>query len=111
MSDMQKVAGRCPAGCGETLFLADGGHIVCSFVGCSSPCAVDELLADPHSHEHIVTFDDNGFAIQHPLIERGADLVECGLHQHIRLLDGPPVRPGKYFARHDGQQWAWSPMS
>lgn len=38
------VAGRCPMGCGSTLFLGAGGHVTCSFVDCPDPAAVDELL-------------------------------------------------------------------
>lgn len=40
----EKVAGRCPMGCGETLFLGTGGHVTCSLVGCPDPCAADDLL-------------------------------------------------------------------
>ena len=44
---MTKVAGRCPMGCGETLFVGNGGHITCSLIGCPKPVAVDALLNDP----------------------------------------------------------------
>lgn len=45
------VAGCCPMGCGATLVVGDGGHIVCSSVACSNPTAVDELLAAAVGHE------------------------------------------------------------
>lgn len=41
---MTKVAGKCPMGCGETLFLGDGGHVTCSFNKCPNPGMVDEML-------------------------------------------------------------------
>lgn len=44
MSKVQKVMGNCPMGCGATLFLADGGHVTCSWVDCPNPAAPDELL-------------------------------------------------------------------
>lgn len=102
-----KLRGRCPMGCGETLFAGSGGYITCSWEKCPSPTAVADLLDDPLLHEHVVRFREDGFDIQHPLAERGRDLVECGLHQHIRLLDGPPVQPGRYVALHDGDRWNW----
>lgn len=39
------VAGRCPSGCGETLFLGAGGHVTCAFRGCPDPAAASALLA------------------------------------------------------------------
>lgn len=39
-----KVAGRCPMGCGETLFLAVGGHVTCSYAECPRPDAAADLL-------------------------------------------------------------------
>lgn len=38
------VAGRCPACGGESLFLADGGHVTCRRLDCPDPCAVDDIL-------------------------------------------------------------------
>jgi len=39
------VAGRCPS-CGTaSLFLAVGGHVTCSVIGCADPSAVDDWLA------------------------------------------------------------------
>lgn len=45
-----RVAGRCPMGCGETLFLGLGGHVTCSLIGCPDPCAADRLLYDGRIH-------------------------------------------------------------
>lgn len=105
-----RIRGRCPMGCGETLFVGAGGHLTCSLLGCPNPSAVDELLSDPLGHVHVVRFGDDGFDVQHPLVERGEDLIECVLHQHIRFLDGPPVQPGRYIARHDGERWTWTAL-
>lgn len=41
---MVKVQGRCPRGCGETLFLGDGGYVTCSWVRCPEPDAASKLL-------------------------------------------------------------------
>lgn len=39
-----KVAGTCPACGSRSLFLGSGGHVTCSWVDCSAPCAADSLL-------------------------------------------------------------------
>lgn len=41
---MTDVQGRCPACGGSSLFLGSGGHVTCSRIHCSNPCAADELL-------------------------------------------------------------------
>jgi hypothetical protein len=41
---MERVAGRCPRGCGETLFLGSGGYVTCSHLGCPDPEAATRLL-------------------------------------------------------------------
>ena len=38
------IRGKCPMGCGETLFVGAGGHITCSWVDCPRPDAADALL-------------------------------------------------------------------
>ena len=40
----EKVVGRCPMGCGATLFLGSGGHVTCSWEHCPDPGAADDLL-------------------------------------------------------------------
>lgn len=95
------VQGVCPACGNRTLFRGAGGHITCSWVGspragiagCPDPCAADTLLSAEHAHtDHIVTFTDYGFTVQHPLRERIAGTMEsCSLHQELsRDLAGPP---------------------
>jgi hypothetical protein len=39
-----RVAGRCPACRGSSLFLAEAGHVTCSRLDCPDPCAADDLL-------------------------------------------------------------------
>lgn len=41
---MTEITGRCPMGCGATLFLGAGGHVTCSWIECPNPAAADELL-------------------------------------------------------------------
>lgn len=38
------IAGFCPACTHPTLYVSDGGHLVCSLMGCPKPEAADELL-------------------------------------------------------------------
>lgn len=97
-----RVTGYCPMGCGETLEIvvaAPLDRVLCGASGCPRPTAMEEIMADPQT-EHIVGFDDNGFAIQHPLRERlEGGLFACSFHAWLRLQDGPPVKPGRYRAR------------
>src|SRR5690242_8844210 len=82
---MQRVQGHCPMGCGETLFLGEGGHVTCSYINCPRPTAVDELLADSET-EHIVVIGEETFSIQHPLRERlDGELHDCALHLDLSL--------------------------
>ena len=95
---MRKITGYCPMGCGQTLFVGDGGYITCSFIHCPRPSAVADILEDRET-EHVVQFSDQIFNVRHPLLERLDDkLMSCELHDWIFNLDGPPVRPGKYRA-------------
>lgn len=105
---MENVAGYCPMGCGQTLFLGEGGHVTCSWAQCPRPEAVDELLAD-REIEHVVELGHTGFGVQHPLRERldGA-LFECELHQLISEEEGPPEEPGhRYRVREPFWDSAW----
>lgn len=43
-----KVSGRCPMGCGRTLFLANGDHVTCSWAACPDPSAADHMLNSEH---------------------------------------------------------------
>ena len=38
------VAGNCPSCGAASLFLAVGGHVTCSVIGCADPCMVDDWL-------------------------------------------------------------------
>jgi hypothetical protein len=48
---MQKVQGICPMGCGETLFLGDGGYVTCSWMECPDPAAPSEMLTKRYPTE------------------------------------------------------------
>jgi hypothetical protein len=98
----QKVAGKCPMGCGETLFLGDGGHVTCSLLGCLRPSAGDELLHLPT--EHYVVIDADGFTLEHPARERvEGTMHNCPTHSALRALDGAPMPPGRYVVSGDGR--------
>jgi hypothetical protein len=43
--DDKFIVGVCPMGCGETLFLGDGGHVTCSFEQCPDRTAAGMLLS------------------------------------------------------------------
>jgi Family of unknown function (DUF6085) len=105
---MLDVDGFCPMGCGRTLFLAEAGDIVCSWIECPRRTAVTELLEDQET-EHVVLFGEGVFTVRHPMRERLDDeLMHCQLHEHIAGLSGPPVRPGRYRARSTaGTGWTW----
>jgi hypothetical protein len=97
-----KLKGHCPMGCGETLFMASGGHITCSDISCPLPTVVDELLSENETG-HIVLIDDGGFTIKHPLCERAlqhrlghGELFKCALLKYMNNLTGPPAKPGYY---------------
>ena len=90
------VGAHGPMGCGQTLFVLTGNHIMCDNPTCPDYTAVNDILADPET-EHIVTLDHDDFAIKHPLRERiGDELLGCQLHISIAALDGPPAPPGTY---------------
>lgn len=114
---MLKLAdARCPM-CGGELEVqpvfdddtsCDHGELSCLSVACKRPRAASELLTDPEI-EHIVVFDEQGFTIQHPLRERMDgdlfNLFTCGLHAHLRALDGPPDPIGRYRAAESYGRW------
>lgn len=91
---MIRIVGYCPMGCGQNLFVGDGGYITCSYSKCPEPDAVSTLLEDRES-EHLVSFGDVGFTIRHPLRERLRDqLMDCDLHAYCASLPGPLIQPG-----------------
>jgi hypothetical protein len=103
------LKGYCPMGCGETLFVAAGGYIICSRIACPAPTAASEILHDAET-EHTVLFGEGTFIVRHPLRERMDDaLMRCHLHEHIAGLSGPPMAPGWYRAVPLGgsARWIW----
>lgn len=44
VGNFRKVQGKCPSCGSESLFLADGGYVTCSIIGCDDPCAANDLL-------------------------------------------------------------------
>jgi hypothetical protein len=102
------VAGHCPMGCGETLFLGQGGFVTCRVIGCSDPAAVSKLLEDREA-EHVVVFDERGFTVRHPLRERLDDeLLRCDLHRYCADLPGPPPILGHYRTVRRGDDWKFA---
>lgn len=41
---MINVRAKCPMGCGEMIFVGEGGHLTCSYVDCPDPAAIDRLV-------------------------------------------------------------------
>lgn len=97
MSESRRVAGHCPMGCGQTLFLGEGGHITCSWIECPNPTIVDEILDDAETCDLVVIGETN-YTIAHPLRERATDMSGCPLHQWLATQEAPPVEPGRYRA-------------
>jgi hypothetical protein len=84
-------------GCGEFLELQLDGSVACVGAKCPRPSAAQEILAGGET-EHIVTFDEFGFTIRHPLQERLDDaLMGCGLHRRLASsIEDPPEPLGLY---------------
>lgn len=103
---MIRVRGNCPMGCGQTLSLDDEGHVICTLIGCSDPCALDQILhEDAHEPEHLVQIGTVGFTVRHPLHERRDDrLMLCHLTDWLTDLNGPPWKPGTYRVRADDKR-------
>jgi hypothetical protein len=102
---MISVQGNCPMGCGNTLFVGEGGFITCSYISCPEPDAVATLLQDRET-EHVLELGEDSFTIRHPLRERLRDeLMACTLHQYLTDLPGPPRLLGRYRASFRGGQW------
>jgi hypothetical protein len=111
VNDPERVVGYCPFGCGRTLFLAEGGYVTCSLVGCPRPDAVVDLLADDEA-EHVVEVGESEFTVRHPLRERLDEaLMRCDLHRWMAALPGPPRQPGRYRVVADPRRtWRFVPV-
>jgi len=82
----RKIVGVCPMGCGETLFLGDGGHITCSYVGCPDPTAAGGLLtqaASAQRTEEAVTSASERFKLEAEL-----DAMRKNVSVLLRSLKG-----------------------
>lgn len=44
MTNNPRVQGRCPKGCGNTLFLGNEGYVTCGYLKCPEPDAASRLL-------------------------------------------------------------------
>lgn len=85
---MIKITGYCPMGCGQTLFLGEGGYVTCSMLSCPNPTSVSDLLDDLQT-EHVMTVTREGFTLRHPLRERiGRKLEECEM---LDLIHQTPI--------------------
>jgi hypothetical protein len=106
----QKIAGYCPMGCGQTLFVGNEGAVTCSALACSRPDAVHVILSDAE-YNHVVIFGVKHFSIKHPLRERCDDeFMDCSLLKYLRGLSRPVFRPGRYSAvLHEGH-WRFTPL-
>jgi Family of unknown function (DUF6085) len=88
---MLPVAGWCPMGCGQTLYLGEGGSVTCAS-NCPRPSAVTEILSDPET-QHIIVADEDGWQGLHPLRERlDGDLLSCDLAGALVTMPPPPGR-------------------
>jgi hypothetical protein len=109
---MKEVTGFCPMGCGDTLFLAAGGHVTCTYNECPNPVAASIILEDKET-DHIVKFDQLSWSVRHPLRERVDNRMfeECQLAEYLARLNCPPIVPGTYRARLWQGQWSWESLS
>jgi len=104
------VVGYCPNGCGETLYLADGGQIMCSTNKCPDPLAVSKLLIGDQK-DHIVTLSDSGFTVQHPLRERvDGKLHECNLYRDLSNAGQPDLPNGRYAVTKTKRGWTFNAL-
>jgi hypothetical protein len=109
--DPGKVAGNCPMGCGQTLFLGQGGHVTCSFLKCPAPDAVSVILHDDaKENEHVVEVSGNTVSVLHPLWERiDQRILECDLHAWLKQQSEnlPPLEDGTYRYTYDEGCHTW----
>lgn len=88
------VNGVCPMGCGDTLSFIDG-DVRCVKRECPRPLAATELLN--LSPDHVVTFGDLGYTVEHPSSERiEGTMHECEFHTALMGLEEAPMPNGRY---------------
>lgn len=62
-----RVQGRCPMGCGSTLFLGAGGYVTCSLIGCPDPGRADKLLhaeeSAPRKNRLVAEWTEDGLVV------------------------------------------------
>lgn len=91
MSAPLPLDGRCP-GCGYMHLVADAnGVITCTWEECPEPTLVHDLLSKRDQHVHLALFREDGYTVQHPLIERlrPEGLFACDLDEEFRALTAP----------------------
>lgn len=52
-AELTQIRGRCPRGCGETLFIGLGGYVTCSYVNCPDPMAAHRMLNEAELFQKI----------------------------------------------------------
>lgn len=76
-----------------------------------------EIVRTDEPNGHTVVIDEDGFSVEHPLVERlNGSLFECTLH-HLLAHDarvapvGQRIKPpGKYRVRLFGEEWVWEEL-
>lgn len=51
MNCQQRISNRCPACGNQTLFIAEGGWLTCSWLKCPNPCAIGDIAEDYRAKE------------------------------------------------------------
>jgi hypothetical protein len=89
---MVMVEGRCPA-CGGRLHL-EGNRLACMASVCPRPTAAHEILNEPQRQDHIVSLSEDGYSVQHPLVERlDNELLNCPLSNQVAEFGRDWVNP------------------
>jgi hypothetical protein len=114
------LRGTCPA-CGEnTLTIALTGRkivLVCAYIACPRPTALDEILTTCSQPEHIVDLRATDYSMQHPMIERldGVLLDRCPLAAFLSLAAWHHLPLGRYAVSRpvEADDWStatWTPV-
>lgn len=109
----QVVDGFCPMGCGRTLAVGGRGRVYCTNPECPDQDAVHELLGDAET-QHIVTFQNDGILIRHPLRERVRDELEnCTLLYALTVVYPPLATAGRWRVYQDetGRPFGWEQLA